>query len=124
MKEKLSHNNEESKNFITDKNIQLKEREELWETWIRYYLSKTKLEDIVTKLNIELKFEKSTTILDEILNHQRSPFDKARLGYDQKTYVEGLNSIMQKGEEEPKSYVAFLKDSIKNEENDKKINDN
>jgi hypothetical protein len=34
------------------------------------------------KLNRSLKFEKSTEILDDIINCQRSPFIKTGLGYD------------------------------------------
>ena len=69
-------------------------------------------------------FEKSTKILDEILSYQRSSFDKTRLGDDQKTCSEVSSSIMKKGEKEPKSYATSLKDSIKNEENNEKINYN
>lgn len=63
-----------------------------------------------------MKFEKSITIMNAILNYQRSPFDNTRLGYDQRTSNEGPIFIMQKDKEGPKGYVAMLKDSIKNEE--------
>lgn len=121
LEENLSHSNEELRKIITNKKNQLKEKEELCEklevdvTYLR-----KELEQIATQLNTKLKFEKSTAILDEILNSQRSPFDKTGLGYT----CEGSSSTMQKDEEEPNRYVVVLKDSIKNEEYNKKINYN
>lgn len=62
--------------------------------------------------------------MDKILSCQRPHFDNTSLVYDQNTSNEGSSSIMQKCQEEPKRYAIALKDSSKNEESDKKINNN
>jgi len=40
------------------------------------------LEKTIDQLNRSLNFENSTQILDNVLSHQRSPFIKKGLGYD------------------------------------------
>jgi hypothetical protein len=69
-----------------------------------------------------MKFEKISTTLNEILNCQRSPFDKTGLGYSEKKEVaneEASTSSKQSSEERTKSYVDILKKSIKVEDNRK-----
>ena len=66
-----------------------------------------------------MKFEKSSVALEEILNCQRSPFDKTVLGYSEKKEVsneEASTSSKQSSEERTKSYADILKTSIKVEE--------
>jgi hypothetical protein len=58
------------------------------------------------KSNAQLKFEKSTVTLNEILSFQKSPFIKTGLGYD-----ENHNAL----EENPNSYANTLKGSVNNE---------
>jgi hypothetical protein len=63
--------------------IQLKKKEENCEELESEIVSLRKdLEKSTAKLNISLKFEKSTGILGDIINFQRSPFIKTGLGYD------------------------------------------
>ena len=61
---------------------------------------------------IELSTEvwKISKVIDDILNNQRSYFDKIGLGYDQKNIRS--NSMML---EETKSYATSLKNSFNNE---------
>jgi hypothetical protein len=49
-------------------------------------------------------------MLENMLNNQRSSFDKIRLGYNP-------NNALQKTKEEPKNYVATLEKSYKHDEN-------
>ena len=79
---------------------------------------------------IELKFEKSIEILDDIINCQSSPNIRIGLGSNknQKAFKENSKTSTTKppkkvNEEKPKSYVDVLKSSIKNEGNKKKEND-
>lgn len=71
----------------------------------------------------QLKFVKSAKIIDSICICKIFPFDKTKLGYnrDQNPSNESSSSTVSKNEEEPKSYVANLKDSIDKEENNKNI---
>jgi hypothetical protein len=67
-----------------------------------------------------LKFEIISTTLNEILNYQRSAFDKTGLGYSEKK--EGVNeeastSSKQSSTERTKSYVDIIKTYIKVEYN-------
>jgi hypothetical protein len=69
-----------------------------------------------------MKFQKSSTTLNEILNCQRSPFDKTGLGYSEKKVdveEEASTSSKQSSEEKTKSYVDILKKYIKVEDNEK-----
>lgn len=45
---------------------------------------RNELENTIAKSNRSLEFEKSTKILDDIINGQRSPFIKKGLGYEEK----------------------------------------
>jgi hypothetical protein len=59
-----------------------------------------------------MKFEKSSTTLSEILNCQRSPFDKTVLGYSEKKEVsneEASTSSKQSSEERTESYAYIIK---------------
>ena len=69
-------------------------------------------------IEYKVEIEKSTAILDEILNSERSPFDKIVLRYT----GEGSSSTMKKDEEEPNRDAFILKESIKNEEYNKNRN--
>jgi hypothetical protein len=69
-----------------------------------------------------MKFKKSSTTLNEILNRQRSPFDRTSLGYSEKKEVtneEASTSSKQSSEERTKSYANIIKNSIKDEDNKK-----
>jgi hypothetical protein len=64
---------------------QLKENEENCEKLEGEIVSLRKeLEKTTNQLSIRLKFEKSTKILYNILNYQRSPFIKISISYDEK----------------------------------------
>jgi len=56
-----------------------------------------------------MKFEKSSTILEDILNVQRSPFDKTGLGYDNNK--KNVDSEIPKREEKTQSYANMLTSS-------------
>jgi hypothetical protein len=66
-------------------------------------------------MNNSLKFERSSMMLDNILNNQRSPFEKTELGYNP-------NTTLQKSKYEPKSYVTALKNLIQHDENTNEAN--
>jgi hypothetical protein len=107
--------------------IQLKEKEENCEKLKVEIVSLIKeLEKTIDHLNIILKFEKSIEILDNILSHQRSPFMKTGLGYDNnhKTLEEDASpkSPKKKIEEKHESYENILKRFKHNEENNKEGN--
>ena len=61
--------------------------------------------------------------MDEILNYQKSHFDKTTLNYneDQNPFNEASSSKMLKNGERLESYPTTLKDSINNKENKNKI---
>jgi hypothetical protein len=102
---------EEAKGIEEAVKSQLKEKEETCEKLESEVVS---LKEKLKKSNTQLKFEKSTETLNEILSFQRSPFIKTGLGYD-----ENQNTP----EENPKSYANILKGSINNESNSRKGND-
>jgi hypothetical protein len=67
----------------------LKEMEDIFhERELEIVFLRKELDKTVTQLNTNLKFEKSSTVLEDILNVQRSPFDRTGLGYNnnQKKY--------------------------------------
>jgi uncharacterized protein (DUF2252 family) len=71
---------------------------------------------------MNMKFEKRSTTLNEILNCQRSSFDKTGVGYSEKKGVahqEASTSSKQSSEERTKSYVDILKKYTKIENNRK-----
>jgi hypothetical protein len=68
------------------------------------------------------KYENVSTTLNEILKHQRSPFDKTSLGYNkgkETTIEEASTSSKQSNEERTKKCVDILKIFIKVEYNRK-----
>ena len=67
----------------------------------------------------KMKFEKSSTILDELLSYQWSPSDKTGIIYSKAKKVS--NEQSSKGK--TKSYVDVLKNSIKIENNRKEEQD-
>jgi hypothetical protein len=79
-------------------------------------------------LNISLKFEKSTEILDDIIKCQISPLIRTSHGYDQiqmTTHEDSKSRDQSKKVDEGKSkiYVDVLKIFISDEENRKREND-
>jgi hypothetical protein len=94
---KMSQSLEETKNTIMKLKVQLEEAKRMEEV-VRIHLKKKeencedlefeiaslikKLKKTTIKLIRILKFEKSTKILYDIINFQRSPFIKTGLGYD------------------------------------------
>ena len=72
---------------------------------------------LIVELNNGKRFEKSSMMLDNMLNNQRSSFDKVGLGYNP-------NHTLQKMKEEPKSYVMALINSIEHNENNNEANFN
>jgi hypothetical protein len=81
--------------------------------------------------NAQLKFEKRTGTLNEILSFQRSPFIKTGLGYDEKQKQKNEGDASTKvtkpsekeNEEKPKIYDNIFKGSINNKNNSRKEND-
>ena len=84
------------------------------------------IDKLTTQVNNNLKFKKSSTTLDNMLNYQRSPFDKTGLGYDEQKNVEKGESSKpptkkveeecskipeNKSEEKAKSYADILRSS-------------
>jgi hypothetical protein len=74
-----------------------------------------------------LKFGKRIKILDNILSFQRSPFINTCIGYDEKqntpkgdARTKVTKPSKKENEENHKRYVNILKDSIKNESNNRK----
>jgi hypothetical protein len=110
---------------------QLKEKEENCEKIEDEIISLRKeLEKTIDQLSRSLKFGKSTEILDNILIHQRSPFIKTCLGYDEKQNIPKVDTSSKvtkpskiENEENPKSWANILKGSIKNVINSRKGND-
>jgi len=107
--------------------IQLKENEENCEKLNAEIDSLRKeLEKTSDHLNIIMKFEKSTEILDNIISHKILPFIKTCLVYDnnQKTLEEygSSKSSENKIEEKPESYANVLEISSHNGENHKELN--
>jgi predicted RNase H-like nuclease (RuvC/YqgF family) len=122
LKEELSHNSdlasqlEEQKKIEEEIKSQLQNKEEDCEKLEKENTSLRKEIDIITtELNNSLKFERSSMMLDNMLNNQRSPFDKTGLGYNP-------NSTLQKTKEEPKSYVVALNNPIEHDENTNEAN--
>jgi hypothetical protein len=66
--------------------------------------------------NNQSRFEKSSRILDDILNSQRSSRNKRGPGYDKKNSNKGSNSTSHNTDKNPKIYVASLHISFKKEE--------
>jgi hypothetical protein len=62
-----------------------------------------------------MKFEKGSTTLNEILNRQRSPFDRVGLGYNGEK--EATNEETSTREKRTKSYANIIKNYIKGEDN-------
>jgi hypothetical protein len=60
------------------------------------------------KSNTNMKFEKSSATLDEILNCQRSPFDKTGLGYSEKKETAKEDSTSSKQLSEGKPRVMLM----------------
>jgi hypothetical protein len=117
---------EEAKGIEEAVKSQLKEKEETCEKLESEVVS---LKEELKKSNAQLKFEKSTENLNDILSFQRSPFIKTGLGYDkkQKTPKGDASTKVTKpskkeNEENPKSYANILKGSINNERNNRKGN--
>jgi uncharacterized phage infection (PIP) family protein YhgE len=111
---------------------QLKEKEKKIEKLEAGIISLRKeLEKTIDRLSRRLKFGKSIEILDNILNHPRSPFIKTSLGYNkkQKTPKKDASTKVTKPSEKenekkkPKSYANIFKASINKESNIKKGND-
>jgi hypothetical protein len=65
---------------------------------------------LIVELNNNKKFEQSSMILDNMINNQRSPFDRTGLGYNP-------NHTLHITKEEPKSYATTLINPIKRNEN-------
>ena len=65
------------------------------------------------KENIKQNFDKSTEILNQIINSQRPIHDKTGLGYNQKD-VE-LGSSSKTGKDDKRSYVDIVRESCKRE---------
>ena len=65
------------------------------------------------KENIKRNFDKSTKILNQIINIQRSIRDKIGLGYNQKDTELGSSSKI--GKDDKRSYVDIIKESCKRE---------
>jgi len=65
--------------------------------------------------------------LNEILNHQGSPFEKTGIGYSEKkeaTHEEASTYSKQSSEERTKSYADIFKHSTKIENNNKEYQHN
>jgi hypothetical protein len=98
---------------------QLKEKEDIYssvESEIVY------LRKELERSHTNIKFEKSSTNLHEMLNRHRSPIDRTGLGYSGKKDVaneEASTSSKQSSEERTKSYADIIKNSIKDEDNRK-----
>jgi hypothetical protein len=73
------------------------------------------IDTLIVELNNNLKFENSSMMLENILNNQRSPFEKDILGYNP-------NSTMYKSKEEPKSYATALNNPIEQDDNTNEAN--
>jgi hypothetical protein len=110
---------EEGKKIEEVLKSQLKERENICnslESEIVY------LRRELERSSTNIKYEKSSTTLNEILNHQRSPFDKTGLGYNkgkETANEEASTSSKQSNEERTKKYVDSLRSFIKVEDNRK-----
>ena len=63
------------------------------------------LEKTISQLNTNLKFEKSTAIIDEILNYQRLLFDKCSHRYNKQRMKEDSTSLQQMGEGKNHNYT-------------------
>ena len=65
----------------------------------------------VMQLKTNLKFEKSSAVLDGILSIQRTPLDKTSLGFDssQKNVDESANPVTSEKKEKSQSYANALK---------------
>lgn len=114
---------EEAKRIEEKVRIQLKEKEKNSERLESTIVSlRKKLEKTITKLNKSLKFEKSTKILNNVINEQRSPPIKTRLGHEAKKDQVSKEPSKNTNEENPKSYVDALKSPIKGGGNKKKEN--
>jgi hypothetical protein len=60
----------------------LNEMEDIYnERELKIVCLRKELDKTVSQLNTNMRFEKSLVVLDKILNVQRSPFDRTRLGY-------------------------------------------
>jgi hypothetical protein len=122
LNEELSHNFDlvsqlEEQNKIEEEiKIQLQNKEEDCEILEKENVSLMKeIDTLIVELNNSKKIENSSMMLNNILNNQRSPFDKDGLCYIPK-------STVQKIKEEPNSYVMALNNPIEQDENIKEAN--
>jgi hypothetical protein len=117
----------ESEKIIIDLKTQLQEVKRNKEILNEQFKEKQqvckKLEDEISQLKGELergnhqsKFENSSNILNDILNNQRSPNDKAGLGYDQNS-----TSTAQKTDKKSINYADALRNPLKREDNKMKM---
>jgi hypothetical protein len=103
---------EEDKKIEEVLNNQLKEMEEICQA---KKLEITSLrEEVKRTAATNLKFEKSSSAIQDILNEQRSPSDKTCIGYDHKQkHIEEEKSfkLPRKTEERPKIHTNGSNDS-------------
>ena len=66
------------------------------------------------KENIEKNFDKSTKILNEIINSQRPIHDKSGLGYNQRNLE--MRSSSKTTKDDKRSYIYIVRESIKRED--------
>jgi hypothetical protein len=74
--------------------------------------------------NNQSRFEKSSRILDDIINSKKSSSNNSGLGYDQKKSNKGSNSTSHQTDKNLKSYATSLQNSFKKEESKIKIDSN
>ncbi|KAH9301831.1 hypothetical protein KI387_013414 [Taxus chinensis] len=108
----------EAKRIEEDLRSQLKTKEEDCEKCGYEIVALRKdLEKANAKLTNNLRFEKSTEVLDEILGLQRSLFNKSGLGYREELEKASKSTKLPKktSAKKAKSYAKILKEPTKNE---------
>jgi len=94
----MAHSIEEAEKIITEQKSQLKEKEEICQAReVEIVSLRREFEQATNNMNASLKFDKISSILDDILRSQRYPFIKTGLGYDgkQKTVETGEGSCLK-----------------------------
>jgi hypothetical protein len=117
-------NSEEIEQMITSLKIQIEEDKRIEEILRSQLEEKEKmigsLEAEIVSLRKDLQKkdmqQKSTRILDQIINSQRPSNDRSRLGYNQVHNEKGSSSKTTKHEAEQRSYAEIVRDFVKKEE--------
>jgi len=104
--------------IVIELKTQLKEKEEKIEKYeVEITSLKEELEKIVTQLNTNLNFEKSSVVLDEIIIYQKSPLIKTGLGYNNNQNTLEEDESSKSIEEKSKISRNVLKGSNCSEDN-------